>query len=172
MDNTSQTQQIPKIPRPTDVGKTPFQVIRVVEKLLQGWDKQTRKTYYLFKGNDGWCYYNPQTKSVSVVNQWRGHEANIEGMWIEMGLYYKYHLFFPQPITITRRNKTETLYEGTVNLTKRQSQNLEDQRADWPEDTFFRFTYKSMKKNNQTINYIDSVTVVPPANVSINNDQG
>lgn len=143
---------IPKIKKVNEIGTTPFRVVEVKEKILQGWDKTSRKMLYLFKGSLGnWSYYDPQGKMEVEVPQWRDKEALIMGRWIKMSLYYRLHIAFETPITYSefsygRGSQQHQTYEAIINITKKAYENLEKQMSGRAPGSYYCFTYKNLAK--------------------------
>lgn len=147
------TQDLPKIKRLSDVGDTPFQVVEMVEKILQGWNKKKKRTVYLFRTDDNkWGYYNKESKQIMVISAWKDKAAFVNGEWITMSLYYRLHVRFAQPVTSsswdpdTRKKTTITLAEAIIILTDSAYKSLEEQRAGRPENSWFKLSFVTQKK--------------------------
>lgn len=148
---------LPKIKKATEIGDVPFQVIKVEEKILQGYDTRTRRTLYLFKGpTDVWSYYSKAERCIVEVPQWRDKEALIEGSWVKMSVYYRLHLLFERPVTFTPYDKAkgsqETVNEASVTVTQAAYEALEEQFKGRATGSWYQFVYKKLK-NGRT--YID-----------------
>lgn len=141
---------IPKIKKVNEIGETPFRVIEMKEKILQGWDKTARKMLYLFKGGlNNWCYYDAKTKQTVEVPEWRDKEALIMGRWVKMSLYYRLHIAFETPINYSefsygRGSQQHQTYEAIINLTKSAYEELEKQMVGRDPGSFYRFSYKKL----------------------------
>lgn len=158
---------LPKIKKLIEIGNTPFQVIEVIEKVLQGWNN--KKPIFLFKTDSGnWAYYDNDTKQVVDVEQWNGKSALVKGAWIKMGLYHKIHLIFKTPVTYTEysgqyKGQLVSANEVSVNITDAAYKALESQMAGRPPNSFYQFTYKKGK----TSQFVNGAIWVDPAALQI-----
>lgn len=154
--------ELPKIKKLSEIGETPFQVVKVEEKILQGWDKAKRKMLYLFKGPTGlWSYYDKAEKCIVEVPQWKDKAALIQDSWVDMSVYYRVHLRFERPIAYTSyegsRPAQATASEALVTITGAAYESMEEQFRGRPEGSFYQFSYKKLKNNRQ---YVDKVIFV------------
>lgn len=144
---------IPKIKKVSEIGETPFRVVNVEEKILQGWDQSTKRMLYLFKDSLGlWSYYSKEQRCAIQVTEWREKEALIMGKWIKMSLYYRLHIAFANPITYSvfnrGRNQQFTTTEAIILVTKSVYEMLEQQFAGRPAGSYYKFGYKTLKKGD------------------------
>ncbi len=156
------SNDLPKIKVLTEIGETPFQVAKVEEKILQGWDKTSRRSLYLFKGpTQVWSYYSKRERCIVEVPQWRDAEALIEGVWVKMSVYWRLQLRFETPVEYTsfeEKVKTKKVVsEAIVVVTGAAYESLEEQFKGRPEGSWYKFSYKKLKNGRS---YVDKVSFV------------
>ncbi len=149
-----ETTEFPIIKRLSEVGETPFQVIKEFEKILQGWDAKKRRTVYLFKTvNDKWGYFSKESKQIMEVTAWDKKAAFIDGNWVKMSLYHRVLVKFSQPVNSTSwdsSNKRKTivpLLEAIIILTDTAYKSLIEQMQGRQSGSWFKLSFMTKKKS-------------------------
>ncbi|MCK4501214.1 hypothetical protein KAU11_12005 [Candidatus Babeliales bacterium] len=165
-----ENQTIPKIKKVADVGETPFNFIEKTESILQGWDKQIKKTIYLFRTDTGaWGYYDPDSGQVIEVHQWKSKAAWVNGYWVKMAIYHRLKLLFSTPITWSGWDKAnnkavkETASEVIVTVTDTAYKTLIEQLEGRPAESLFKFVFTTRKLGGRNVTYINKVVWVNTA---------
>ena len=163
MSSKNQNNQPPQIRQLSDVKDQPFQIVSYVEKILQGWNKKIKKSNYLFKTNNGvWGYYNPRSRKVEEDLEWKDESVNIDGSFVPMSLYYRWHIRFFEPIEISvwERGRMERIdtQEAMVNLPEEANLVFEKEMEGKPPETWYKFTFATKpKRGGGEITYLDGV---------------
>ena len=162
-----ENQEIPKIKKTADVGETPFNFIERTESILQGWDKQIKKTIYLFRTNTGaWGYFDKDSGQVIEINQWKGKAAWINGHWIKLSLYHRIKLLFSQPITYngwdeaSHKAVKQTVTEAITTVTDIAYKSLMEQAEGRPAESLFKFVFTTRKLGGRNVTYVNKVVWV------------
>lgn len=144
---------IPKIKKVTEIGSTPWSLINIEEKILQGWDSRAKKLLYLFKDQLGvWSYYDKYSKLTVEVMEWREKEALIKDQWIKMSVYYRLHLRFAEVVTYStfqygagsqHHQTTEALVLVPKSIYDQLMEVMGVHPVGW-----YRFEYKRLKKGD------------------------
>lgn len=163
MDN----QELPKIKKIADVGEVPFQFVEKTESILQGWDKASNRTIYLFKTDTGqWGYFDKDSQQVIDVTRWKDTAAWVSNRWVKMTLYHRAHLRFSQAITysewdsVARRQYPMQVAEAIVTMTDTAYKSLLEQMKGRNLEAFYQFVFTSRKLKGRMVNYVDKVVWV------------
>jgi len=155
-------QEIPKIKKVADVGKTPFTFIEKTESILQGWDNTIKKTIYLFKTDGGkWGYFDKESRQIIEITHWRDKAAWIAGHWVVMSLYHRVHLAFTQPISysnwdsVLKKEYKESTEDGIVTITDTAYKSLIEQMNGRDENDIYKFSFTSRKLKGRQVTYVD-----------------
>lgn len=142
---------IPKVRIISEVGEAPFQVLGVLEVILQGWSPNQRRSVYLFKNQENlWSYYDKVSNKIIVADQWQGTKALIEDEWITMTKYHRLHVNFLDPVTFSiwvgKRKQSQTANEVQLNVTDAAFKTLAEAMSGRPSNSAYKFVFKTQKK--------------------------
>lgn len=139
---------LPKIQKTSEIGEHAFRLVKLEEKILQGWDAGQRRMVYLFKNNqtNNWAYYDKERKQTLDVLDWRDKEAFVMGKYVKMSLYYRLHVVFDIPLEYGAEGKKQITYAALILLPKTAYELLEQQMDGRHPDSFYKFEYKKLNK--------------------------